>query len=76
MCCSHVVGQLQDIQTRLPLTLSSDILMANCAWEFMVIWNRDPEAIYALEQAIIYLKCVHNAVLQHGMDFTVSLFTN
>jgi len=50
--------------------------MANCAWEFMVIWNRDPEAIYALEQAIIYLKCVHNAVLQHGMDFTVSLFTN
>jgi hypothetical protein len=61
-----IVEQLQEIQTRLPLTLSVDILMANCAWEFMVIWNRDPEAMYALEQAIIYLKCIQNAVLLHG----------
>jgi len=37
-------------------------------WEFMVIWNRDPEVTFALEQAIAYLRCVQNAALQHGID--------
>ena len=60
------VGQLQEIQTRFPLSLGVDALMANCAWEFMVFWNRDPEAVFALEQAIVYLRCIQNAVLQHG----------
>jgi len=57
---------LQYVQGRLPLTLSSDTLMANCMWEFLVVWNRDAEVTYALEQAIVYLRCVQNAALQHG----------
>jgi len=60
---------LQYVQGCLPLTLSSDILMANCVWEFMVIWNRDPEVTYALEQAVVYLRCVQNSALQHGSYF-------
>jgi len=62
---------LQYVQGRLPLTLSSDTLMANCMWEFLVVWNRDPEVTYALEQAIVYLRCVQNAALQHGTGFHV-----
>jgi len=62
-CSEH----LQYVQGRLPLTLSSDTLMANCVWEFLVVWNRDPEVTYALEQAIVYLRCVQNAALQHGI---------
>ena len=38
-----LVGQLQAIQVRLPFSLDADVLMANCAWEYMVIWNKDPE---------------------------------
>jgi len=60
---------LQYVQGRMPLTLSSDTLMANCMWEFMVIWNRDPEVTYALEQAVVYLRCVQNAALQHGIAY-------
>jgi len=45
-------------------------------WEFLVIWNRDPEVTYALEQAIVYLRCVQNAVLQHGNAFTVLTVTD
>lgn len=63
---SIFAAQLQDVQHRFPHTLSSDVLMANCSWEFMVIWNRDPEVIYPLDQAMAYLKCIQNAVLQHG----------
>src|SRR6218665_3308896 len=59
-------AQLQDVQHSFPHTLSSDVLMANCSWEFMVIWNRDPEVIYPLDQAMSYLKCIQNASLQHG----------
>ena len=68
----HVAGQLQDIQARMPSTVSADILMANCAWEFMVIWNRDMEALFALEQAVVYLKCIQNAILQHGKEYFIS----
>jgi hypothetical protein len=71
LSANPVVKELQDLQRRLPLTLSSDVLMANCAWEFLVIWNRDSEVIYALEQAIVYLKCVQNAVLQHGLALMI-----
>jgi len=62
---------LQYVQGRLPLTLNSDTLMANCMWEFLVVWNRDPEVTYALEQAVVYLRCVQNAALQHGAGFSV-----
>ena len=36
-------GQLQVIQARLPHSLDSDILMANCAWEYVLQWNKDIE---------------------------------
>jgi len=64
-----MIEHLQYVQGRLPLTLSSDTLMANCMWEFFVIWNRDPEVTYALDQAIVYLRCVENAALRHGTMF-------
>jgi len=38
-------------------------------WEFMVIWNRDAEVTYALEQAVVYLRCVQSAALQHGIRY-------
>ena len=50
--------------------------MANCMWEFLVIWNRDPEVTYALEQAIVYLRYVQNAVLQHGNAVTALTVTD
>ena len=45
-----LVGQLQAIQVRLPFSLDADVLMANCAWEYMVIWNKDPEVNSATKQ--------------------------
>ena len=60
-------AQLQLCQQRLPHSLDSDVLMANCAWEYAVLWNKDPEVIFALEQALAFLQCIQNALLQHGM---------
>ena len=59
-----LVGQLQAIQVRLPFSLDADVLMANCAWEYMVIWNKDPEVNIAplsrTVRVIMYLyKTVH-----------------
>ena len=59
-------GQLQAVQRRLPHSLATDVLMANCAWEYGLHWNKDPETIFPLQQAVAYLKCIHNAVVQHG----------
>lgn len=67
LSASPLIAQLQEVQHCFPHTLSSDVLMANCAWEFVVVWNRDPEVVYPLEQALAYLKCIQNAVLQHGL---------
>ena len=58
--------QLQSIQARLPHSLDADILMANCAWEYVLIWNRDPEVVFLLQQAVAYLRCIQNAAIQHG----------
>ena len=37
------VVQIERLQSRLPHSLSSDALMANCTWEYMVLWNKDAE---------------------------------
>jgi len=57
--------------------------MSNCVWEYVVTWNRDPEVTYALKQAIVYLRAVENASLQHGnvtndfqLDIQASLRAN
>ena len=63
---SFDAAQLQAIQSRLPHSLGSDVLMANCAWEYIHKWNKDPELIFSYEQAVAYLRCLQNAVLQHG----------
>ena len=52
---------------RLPFSLDSDVLMANCAWEFMVVWNRDPEVTSPLDLALEFAKCIQNETLQHGL---------
>ena len=41
-------AQFQKLQAKLPYSLDSDILMANCAWEYMVLWNKDPEVSVTL----------------------------
>ena len=59
-------GELQWLQQRLPHSLDADVLMANCCWEYLVQWSKDPELTFPLTQALAYLRCVHNATLQHG----------
>ena len=40
---SKIQRQLEAVQKRFPHSLESDILMANCCWEYMVQWNKDQE---------------------------------
>ena len=40
---SRFVARLQVIQRRLPLSLDADTLMSNCAWEYILRWNKDVE---------------------------------
>ncbi|CAH1792513.1 unnamed protein product [Owenia fusiformis] len=61
------IGQLEDVQRRLPHSLDSDVLMANCSWEYIVLWNKDPEVVSSLLHSVEYLQCIQNAVLQHGV---------
>ncbi|KAI0237109.1 Rab3 GTPase-activating protein non-catalytic subunit [Lamellibrachia satsuma] len=66
-CLNPLVAQLEAVQRRLPHSLDSDVLMVNCAWEYMILWNKDPQVTYPLEQALAYLRCIQNAALQHGV---------
>ena len=38
-----VSAQLEAVQRRLPHSLDSDVLMVNCTWEYMILWNKDPQ---------------------------------
>ena len=64
---SPVMQAVQAVQRRLPHSLDTDVLMANCAWEYGLQWNKDPENMSPLQQSVAYLKCINNVVVQHGV---------
>ncbi|GFO27486.1 Rab3 GTPase-activating protein non-catalytic subunit-like [Plakobranchus ocellatus] len=60
--------QLGELRRRFPHTLHNDILLSNCCWEYAVLWNKEPEAIWSLEFSLEYLRLVQNAVLRQGVS--------
>jgi len=62
-----LASKLAAVQQRLPHSLSTDILMANCAWEYCLMWNKDAEYMEPLQQALAYLHCINNQHVQHGV---------
>ncbi|XP_055341436.1 rab3 GTPase-activating protein non-catalytic subunit-like, partial [Paramacrobiotus metropolitanus] len=63
----EITDALKSIQTVFPKSLTADMLLANCAWEMAVAWNKHPENCRALEQSVEYLKDVVRPELRHGV---------
>ncbi|XP_029643164.1 rab3 GTPase-activating protein non-catalytic subunit isoform X2 [Octopus sinensis] len=61
------LGQLDTLQERFPHSLDSDVLLANCSWEYIVLWNKDLEQYHYLQTSLNYLNTIQNAVLRQGL---------
>ncbi|GAB1601306.1 rab3 GTPase-activating protein non-catalytic subunit-like isoform X2 [Argonauta hians] len=61
------LGQLDTLQVRFPHSLDSDVLLANCSWEYIVLWNKDLEQYHYLQSSLNYLNTIQNAVLRQGL---------
>ncbi|XP_076848214.1 LOW QUALITY PROTEIN: rab3 GTPase-activating protein non-catalytic subunit [Brachyhypopomus gauderio] len=53
---------------RFPSSLSADMLWAHCCWEYVVQWNRDPEAGRYLEWSVQYLRMISSPHIQLGIS--------
>ncbi|XP_064622253.1 rab3 GTPase-activating protein non-catalytic subunit-like isoform X3 [Lineus longissimus] len=62
-----VKGLIKTLRLRLPKSLEQDILMANCSWEYIAEWNRDPEVVDNFANSVEFLKFIENSVLKHGI---------
>ncbi|XP_053700430.1 rab3 GTPase-activating protein non-catalytic subunit [Synchiropus splendidus] len=52
---------------RFPHSLSPDLLLAHCCWEYVVQWNKDPEEGQYLCRAVDHLKLVSSPHIQLGI---------
>ncbi|KAI5616415.1 rab3 GTPase-activating protein non-catalytic subunit isoform X2, partial [Silurus asotus] len=50
---------------RFPISLSPDVLWAHCCWEYVVQWNKEPEASFCL--TVKYLKMISSPHIQLGI---------
>ncbi|CAL1542170.1 unnamed protein product [Lymnaea stagnalis] len=60
--------QLEELRRRFPHSLHNDTLLANCCWEYAVVWNKDPEITQNLDLSLEFLRLVQNAVLRQGVS--------
>lgn len=63
----RVQGQMEVLKQRLPHSMESDVLLANCCWENAVQWNKDTECLKNLESSLEFLRLVQNAILRQGV---------
>ncbi|XP_025103721.1 rab3 GTPase-activating protein non-catalytic subunit-like isoform X2 [Pomacea canaliculata] len=61
-------SHLDALRLRFPHSLENDILITNCCWEYVVLWNKDPDVVKHLQMSVEYLKLVQNAVLRQGVS--------
>ncbi|MBN3305707.1 RBGPR protein, partial [Amia calva] len=60
-------GLLRSVCLRFPFSLSADLLSAQCCWEYVVQWNRDPEEGRFLSWSVEHLRMISNPHTQHGI---------
>lgn len=53
---------------RFPHSLSPDLLLAHCCWEYVVQWNKDPEEATFLLCAVEHLKLLSSPHVQLGIS--------
>lgn len=58
---------LRAVCQRFPHSLSPDLLLAHCCWEYVVQWNKDPEVGRYLSWAVEHLKLVSSPHIQLGI---------
>lgn len=60
---------LSHVRRRFPHSLEPDVLMANCAWELIMTWDKAPSLASAshLTKSFDYLNAIQNAVLRHNV---------
>ncbi|XP_033105383.1 rab3 GTPase-activating protein non-catalytic subunit-like [Anneissia japonica] len=63
----HLQKLLSDLLKRLPYSLEHDSIQAHCCWEYIVQWNKSPEATDMLAQGLEHLKMLQNASLRQGV---------
>ena len=63
--------RVKQLQQHFPLSLTSDELLVNCAWEAVRGWSRDLESVEKLDFAVECLQLVENGYLLNGVCFVL-----
>ncbi|XP_077997216.1 rab3 GTPase-activating protein non-catalytic subunit-like [Glandiceps talaboti] len=58
---------LSRLRVRFPVSLEPDLLYAHCSWQYVVLWNKHTEVTQYLQQSLVHLNYIRNAVIQHGI---------
>lgn len=59
---------MQETRTVLPKSLESDILLANCAWEAILLYNKNTDGdLKHLETSLRHCSEIGNAILKQGL---------
>ncbi|CAL8271744.1 unnamed protein product [Merluccius merluccius] len=66
--CGSLSELLVAVSRRFPDSLSPDLLLAHCCWEYVVQWNKDPEEGRCLCWAVEHLKLVSSPHIQLGIS--------
>ncbi|XP_053212527.1 rab3 GTPase-activating protein non-catalytic subunit-like [Panonychus citri] len=61
---------LSKVRDQFPRSMESDVILANCAWECLILWDKDPSmgaTSTLLFQSLKYLEPLSSAVLKHNL---------
>lgn len=67
-----VTGVFEETRIHFPYSLSADVLMANCCWEFGAVWNKNKDSVGNLQNAVCCLKRITGLPLRKGTIVTSS----
>lgn len=62
----EVLDSLEKLKSIFPYSLSSQNLLLNIAWEYVLAWKSSVGQLKALEAAIVTLKLIPSAHIKHG----------
>ncbi|XP_058803180.1 rab3 GTPase-activating protein non-catalytic subunit isoform X2 [Phymastichus coffea] len=64
---ANVLDQVALLKRYFPYSLTSSVLLANLAWEYVISWNKDITKLQALEAALTVLRQIPLSKARHGV---------
>ncbi|XP_034944441.1 rab3 GTPase-activating protein non-catalytic subunit [Chelonus insularis] len=64
---SDVLDKIKILKKHFPYSLSSSVILANLAWEYVMFWSKDISSLAVLEAALVILKQIPMKMMRQGV---------